>query len=67
MGGITRSLWIPGRVFYPFVDKTVIIKVGSKVLLGALYILINGKGSRVIGSWRAGHRLSSWEVYGSYR
>jgi hypothetical protein len=53
MGGIVRSLWIPGRVFHPFVNETVIVKAGSEALLGVPYILANGKGSRGAGFWSA--------------
>jgi hypothetical protein len=66
MGGLARPLWILGKVFYPVVDETVIIKAGSKVLFCILYILINGKGSRVAESWRASHRLSSWQGFEAY-
>jgi hypothetical protein len=33
LGGIGRSLWIPGRVFYAVVVETVIIKVGGEALV----------------------------------
>jgi hypothetical protein len=65
MGGIARSLLILGRVFYTFVDEIVMIMAGSEALFSMLYVLINGKSSRGAGSYRAGHRLSPWEVCGA--
>jgi hypothetical protein len=59
MGGIARSLWILDRVFYAFIDETVIIIAGGEALFHVLYILINGKGSRSPGPCRTRHRLSS--------
>jgi hypothetical protein len=48
-GGIARSLSIPGRGFYTFVDETVIIIAGSEVLFSILCILVNGKHNGVLG------------------
>jgi hypothetical protein len=62
MGGIAESLWVSGRVFYTLVDETVIIKAGGETLFSMLCILVNGKGSRSAAFWRAGHKLSLWEV-----
>jgi hypothetical protein len=67
MGGIARSLWIQDRVFFTFVDETVIIIAGSEALFSILGVLVNGKGSRDARSCSAGYRLSPWEVCGAYR
>jgi hypothetical protein len=58
MDGIARSLGIPGKVFCPFVDETVIIIAGSEALFNMLCVLVNGKHSRSTRSCRASHSLS---------
>jgi hypothetical protein len=49
IGSIGRLLWISGRVFFPFVDGTVIVKAVSQALFDMLYILVNENGSKDIG------------------
>jgi hypothetical protein len=58
MGNTAGSLWVPGRVFCALVDETVIMKAGSEALFNVLCVLVNEKGSRNAGTWRAGHKLS---------
>jgi hypothetical protein len=48
-------------------DDTVIIMAGSEALSSMLCFLINVKGSRGTGSYRAGHRLSYCEVCGAFK